>query len=168
MYPREGSCLVIIMVTASHICSLGRRLRGLPALSALPGRQESCTVPSAHGWLALRCSSRVQSSSCVLDYRHENSLHVSERRHLNKTRWLWCCTAYPGMLFLRFTAFKMHYICCWDGVGKKKKDMRKSSFSMQTPWLHLLSFHFFPTTWAKSKLRAARTTKAIVVHRSCL
>lgn len=115
------------------------------ALSALPGRQESCTVPGACSWLALRCSSRVQSSLCMLDHRHENSLYMSEHQHLQKTWWLWCCIVYPGILFLRFTAFKMHYICCCDGVKNKKRHRKEQLLNanplVTSSLLSLLSHH---------------------------
>ena len=88
------------MVTASYICSLWRHLQGLPALSPLPERQESCTFQSAHSLQALCCFSNVQSSSCMLDHRHENGLHLSEHQHLNKTWWSWHCAVYCGIAFL--------------------------------------------------------------------
>lgn len=136
--------------------------------------QENCTVRSAHSQQALCCFSNVQSSSCMLDHRHENGLHLSEHQHLSETWRFWHCAVYCLIAFLSLSVKsagtlilvipsiynfqsalleKSHAVMVWK---KEKKCMRKNSFSVQTPLvtsslLSLPSYHLSKKKTQNSK-----------------
>lgn len=79
MYPGERPCSVIITVTASSICPLWRHLQGLPVLTLHPKMQERCLMPTV-----LCCFSKVLSSFCMFDHKHDSGLHLPGHQHLNR------------------------------------------------------------------------------------